>query len=90
MQGVSQKEQEEEKEKEKTAAEEKNTSPSQAAAIIFPENETDNYDYNCHSIIDQSIMLFDRIWNQPNKTPEEYRLVSEYITTYTRSPSKET
>jgi hypothetical protein len=82
MQGVSQKEQEEEKEKEKTPAEEKDIPPSQAAAINFSENENNEYDYNCHSIIDQSIMLFDRIWNQPGKTPEEYRLVSEYITAY--------
>ena len=82
MQGVSQKEQEEEKEKEKTPAEEKETPPSQATAFNFSEKGNNDYDYNCHSIIDQSIMLFDRIWNQPNKTPEEYRLVSEYLTVY--------
>jgi hypothetical protein len=82
MQGVSQKEQEEEKEKEKTAAEEKETPSVPAAGIIFPENEKDEYDYNCRSIIDQSIMLFDRLWNKPNTNPEEYRLVSEYITCY--------
>jgi hypothetical protein len=68
IQGVSQKEQEEEKEKEKTAAEEKVPPSAPPAVQILP--------------IPQSIMLFDRIWNQPNKTPEEYRLVSEYITTY--------
>jgi hypothetical protein len=82
IQGVSQKEQEEEKEKEKTAAEEKIPPSAPAAGLILPETEKDEYDYNCHSIIDQSIMLFDRIWNQPNKTPEEYRLVSEYITAF--------
>jgi hypothetical protein len=82
IQGVSQKEQEQEKEKEKTTAEEKGTPSAPAATIIFPENEKDEYDYNCRSIIDQSIMLFDRLWNQPNKTSEEYRLVSEYITAY--------
>lgn len=27
-------------------------------------------------------MLFDRLWNKPNRNPEEYRLVSEYITTF--------
>jgi hypothetical protein len=84
IQGVSQKEQEEEKEKEKekTAAEEKGTPSAPAAVNILPEYGNNEYDYNCHSIIDQSIMLFDRIWNQPNKTSEEYRLVSEYITSY--------
>ncbi len=82
IQGVSQKEQEEEKEKEKTAAEEKETPSAPAASIILPENEKDEYDYNCHSINDQSIMLFDRLWNKPNTNPEEYRLVSEYITAY--------
>jgi hypothetical protein len=82
IQGVSQKEQEEEKEKEKTAAEEKVTPSAPAAVLIPSENEKDNYDYNCHSINDQSIMLFDRIWNKPNANPEEYRLVSEYITVY--------
>jgi hypothetical protein len=82
IQGVSQKEQEEEKEKEKTAAEEKETPSAPAAAIILSGNENDNYDYNCHSLNDQSIMLFDRIWNKPNTNPEEYRLVSEYITAY--------
>ena len=66
IQGVSQKEQEEEKEK--TSAEEKETPSAPAAGIILPTP--------------QSIMLFDRIWNQPNKNPEEYRLVSEYITAY--------
>jgi hypothetical protein len=84
IQGVSQKEKEEEKEKEKekTAAEEKETL-SAPAAVLFPsENEKDDYDYKCHSINDQSIMLFDRIWDQPNKNPEEYRLVSEYLTVY--------
>src|ERR1035437_2170301 len=82
IQGVSQKEQEEEKEKEKTAAEEKVTPSDPAAAIIPSENEKDNYDYNCHSINDQSSMLFSRIWNKPNTNPEEYRLVSEYISSY--------
>src|ERR1035437_6482474 len=55
IQGVSQKEQEEEKEKEKTTAEEKGTPSAPAAGIIFSENENNDYDYNCHSIIDQSI-----------------------------------
>jgi len=82
MDRVSQEEQEEEKEK-KPAAEE-NAVPSVAAAAeisILKENK-DDYDYYCHSINDQSAMLFTRIWNQPNKNPEEYRLVSEYIMTY--------
>jgi hypothetical protein len=82
IQGVSQKEQEGEKEKEKTAAEEKGTPSAPAAAMIPSENEKDNYDYNCHSINDQSSMLFSRIWNKPNANPEEYRLVSEYLTAY--------
>ena len=83
IQGVSQKEQEEEKEKEKTAAEEKEIPSAPAAAMYsFLKTEKDEYDYNCHSINDQSIMLFDRIWNKPMQNPEEYRLVSEYITSY--------
>ena len=82
MQGVSQKEQEEEKEKGKTAAETKESPSAPAAANIFSENEKEQYDYNCHSITDQSIMLFNRIWNKPNTNPEECRLVSEYITTF--------
>ena len=48
--------------------------------LIIPED--DQYDYNCHSLTDQAIMLFTRIWNKPNKNPEEYRLVSDYIITY--------
>src|ERR1035437_3145043 len=82
MDRVSQKEQEEEKEKEKTAAEEKAALSAPAAVILIPDNEKEDYDYNCHSINDQSIMLFDRLWNKPNKNLEEYRLVSEYIITY--------
>jgi hypothetical protein len=84
IQGVSQKEQEEEKEKEKekTAAEEKPVPSAPATVIIPSEIEKDNYDYNCHSLQDQSIMLFDRIWNKSNTNPEEYRLASEYITSY--------
>jgi hypothetical protein len=82
MDRVSQEEQEEEKEK-KPAAEEREA-PSEAAAgnILILEENKDDYDYNCHSLTDQSAMLFTRIWNQPNKNPEEYRLVSEYIIIY--------
>jgi hypothetical protein len=82
IQGVSQKEQEQEEEKEKTTAEEKGTPSAPVAAIIPLETENNEYDYNCNSINDQSIMLFDRIWNKPNASPEEYRLVSEYLTSY--------
>jgi hypothetical protein len=82
IQGVSQKEEEQEEEKEKTAAEEKAVASAPAVDILIPDNEKDNYDYNCHSLNDQSIMLFDRLWNKPNKNLEEYRLVSEYIITY--------
>lgn len=53
-----------------------------AAVLISSENEKDEYDYNCHSINDQAIMLFDRLWNKPNANPEEYRLASVYITAY--------
>jgi hypothetical protein len=27
-------------------------------------------------------MLFERLWSKPSRNPEEYRLVSEYITAY--------
>jgi hypothetical protein len=82
MDTVSQEEQEQEKEK-KPAAEEK-TVPSVAAAayISIQEENKDDYDYNCHSINDQSAMFFTRIWNKPNTNPEECRLVSEYIISY--------
>src|ERR1035437_3739595 len=84
MDRVSQEEKEQEEEKEKKPAAEENAVPSVAAASIIsiPESNKDDYDYNCHSINDQSSLLFTRIWNQPNKNPEEYRLVSEYIITY--------
>ena len=82
IQGVSQKEEEQEEEKEKTAAEEILTPSAPAAVILIPDNKPDNYDYNCHSLQDQCIMLFDHIWNKPNRNPEEYRFVSEYLTTY--------
>ena len=64
MDRVSQEEQEEEKEK-KPAAEEKAV-PSVAAAadISILEENKDDYDYNCHSINDQSAMLFDPYMEQ--------------------------
>ena len=40
------------------------------------------YDYNCHNLQDQSIMLFTRIWNKSVSTPEEQRLVSGYLMSY--------
>lgn len=82
MDRVSQKEQEEEREKEKTTAEEKTVPTATPSVESIPDNENDNYDYNCHSLQDQSIMLFDRLWNKPSRNPEEYRFVSEYITAY--------
>ncbi|MDR3667298.1 MAG: hypothetical protein P4L35_10690 [Ignavibacteriaceae bacterium] len=54
----------------------------EGADLITDINNNDDYDYNCQSLTDQSAMLFSRIWNQPNKNPEEYRLVSEYIIKY--------
>ena len=82
MDRLSQAEQEEEKEKK--PAEEEKAVPSAVAAgnnSILEENK-DDYDYNCYSINDQSAMLLTRIWNKPNKNPEEYRLISKYIVTY--------
>ena len=82
IQGVSQKEEEQEKEKEKTAVEEKTVLSAAPPFILIPEKEKEEYDYNCHSLHEQSIMLFTRLWNKPNKNPEEYRLASEYIISY--------
>lgn len=84
MDRVSQEEQEQTEEKEKKPAAEEREVPSvtAAAGISILEENKDDYDYNCHSINDQSAMLFTRIWNKLNKNPEECRLVSEYIITY--------
>jgi len=72
IQGVSQKEQEqeEEKEKEKTTTEESATGSSGSSP--FHED----------SILNQSILLFTRIWNKSSSTPEEQRLVVGYLTSY--------
>jgi hypothetical protein len=83
MDRVSQEEQEQAEEKGKKPAAEERAVPSVAAGDISIQDENkDENDYNCHSIIDQSAMLFTRIWNKPNTNPEECRLVSEYIITY--------
>jgi hypothetical protein len=82
MDRVSQEEQEEEKEKKPAAKEREAPSVAAAADISIQEENKDDYDFNCHSINDQSAMLFTRIWNKPNNNPEECRLVSEYIITY--------
>ena len=70
MQGVSQKEQEEEKEKEKTTTEE----PASGNSCSSHYHEDGN--------LNQSIMLFTRIWNKSGSTPEEQRLVAGYLTSY--------
>jgi hypothetical protein len=86
MDRVSQKEQEQEEEKEKTTTEVPATGSSGSGPISekreLIEPEGNDYDYSCHSLIDQSLMLFTRIWNKTSTTPEEQRLVSEYIITY--------
>jgi hypothetical protein len=61
---------------------EKSCHSREGGNLITTVDEKDDYDYNCQSINDQSIMLFTRLWNKPNTNPEEYRLVSEYITVY--------
>src|ERR1035437_7966472 len=71
IQGVSQKEQEEEeeKEKEKTTTEE-------------PASGSSSSHYHEDGNLNQSIMLFTRIWNKLSSTPEEQRLVTGYLTSY--------
>lgn len=73
IQGVSQKEEEQEEEKEKTTTEEP-ASGSSGSSHYHEDGDI--------PILNQSIMLFTRIWNKSCCTPEEQRLVSEYITSY--------
>jgi hypothetical protein len=72
IQGVSQKEQEQtqEEEKEKTTTED----PASGSSCSSPYHEDDN--------LNQSILLFTRIWNKTSSTPEEQRLVTGYVTSY--------
>ena len=70
IQGVSQKEEEQEEEKEKTTTGE----PASGSSGSSHFHEDAN--------INQSILLFTRIWNKTCSTPEEQRLVSGYLMSY--------
>ena len=72
MDRVSQKEEEQKEEKEKTTTEEP---ASGSSSSHYREDEN-------LPILDQSIMLFTRIWNKSSSTPEEQRLVAGYLTSF--------